>query len=172
MRWIIAPLLLFLINCSGLPTKMQNEPYTDLNLNTIKNNISAYQNTPLRWGGKIIEVINLESSSQAQVLFYPLNHYGRPNINSTTEGRFAITSPQFLDPAIYKQDNEITVTGVLTGSKKFKIGEKTLTLPMISVNHIHLWPKVKEFDYIHAPFYPYPLYDYPGYPFYWDHYYY
>ena len=44
---------------------------------------------------------------------YPLNYYGRPQLNKPSEGRFVIKSTEFLDPAVYAKDKEITVAGTL-----------------------------------------------------------
>lgn len=161
MKWIIAPIIIFLSSCSGLPKVMQNTPYTDLSLSVVKTNISAYKDKPFRWGGKVINVINKENISQIQILFHPLDYYGRPRTTIPTEGRFAISSTQFLDPAVYKKDTEITVSGVLTGEIKQQIGEKTLVLPLLSVQNIHLWPKLQQYNDRYYPYYPYyPFYNY------------
>lgn len=155
MKWLLALLFLSLSACSGLPKAMRNAPYTDINLNVVKTNISAYKGMPFRWGGTIINIKNKESSSLAQILFYPLTRYGRPYTERKTEGRFAISSSQFLDPAIYKEGGEITVTGVLSGEIKQKIGEKTLALPLIAIDQIHLWPIQQRYDNYYYPYSPY-----------------
>ncbi len=166
----------FLTACSGLPKKMRHEPYTRVRLKEVMENPSTYQGQPLRWGGTLVNVSNKKSSSQAQVLFYPLSRYGRPRTDREAEGRFAISQPQFLDPAIYKEGAEITVTGSLSGDIKQKIGEKTLVLPMLKVSNIHLWPKRAQFDhrFQRNPYYYSSPYYYPPFPSYYryDHYYY
>ncbi len=162
MKWIIALLFLLLSSCSNLPTSTQNTHYLKISLNEVRTNISAYYELPFRWGGKIINVSNKETSSQIQILFYPLNNYDRPQINTPTQGRFAITSPNFLDPAIYKEGTELTVTGILKGEITQIIGEKTLILPLLSVEAIYIWPQQRQqyndryrpYFYPHHPYYP------------------
>ena len=157
MRWLLfSTVLIFLNGCSGLPKAMQNEPYTDVGLNTVKADFASYMEKPLRWGGKIINVTNKEDLTQAQLLFYPLNWFGRPSITVETEGRFMISSDKFLDPAVYKEGVEVTVSGVLTAKIKQQVGEKTLTLPVLSIKHIHLWPEYRRYDngyYLQSPYY-------------------
>ncbi len=139
---------------------MQDEPYTDVGLNVVKADFSAYKDMPLRWGGKIIKVTNKEDLSQAQILFYRLNSFGRPRVNIETEGRFMISGNKFLDPAVYKEGTEVTVSGVLARKIKQQVGEKTLTLPVLSIKHIHLWSEHRQYDdgyYLHSPYY-YPYY--------------
>ena len=159
MRWLLFSIaLIFLNGCSGLPKAMKNEPYKDVGLNTVKADFASYMEMPLRWGGKIINVTNKENLSQVQLLFYPLNRLGRPSITVKTEGRFMISANEFLDPAVYKEGVEVTVLGVLTGKIKQQVGEKILTLPVLSIKHIHLWPDRRQYDdngyyYLRSPYY-------------------
>jgi len=165
MKWLLVTFLLFLTGCSGLPTIMQDSSYSNINLSTVKTNIPAYQNKAFRWGGTVINVSNEKDSSLIQLLFYPISRYGRPLIEKKTEGRFAISSPLFLDPAIYKEGTEITVTGILAGKIKQKIGKKTLTLPLLTVDNIHIWPprsQIDERSHI-PPYYSFPYYRYNSY---------
>jgi outer membrane lipoprotein len=172
MKWSLTLLpIVFLTACSGLPKKMRHEPYTRVSLKEAKTNLSNYQNKPLRWGGTLVSVTNKKTLSQAQILYYPINRYGRPNTSRKTEGRFAISQTQFLDPAIYKEGAEITVTGILSGNIKQKIGEKTLIVPMLKTSHIHIWPKHQQFDnrFQHYPYYHPSPYYYPPFPSYYRH---
>ena len=171
MKWLPLCFILFLSACSGLPHPMRDNSYATTHLSLVKTNITAYKDMPLRWGGTIINVLNEKDSSQIQALFYPISNYGRPRIDRKTEGRFAMTSPLFLDPAIFKEGTEFTVTGILSGEIKHKIGKKSLSLPLLTIEQIHLWPAQQQQD---DRFYPYPRYYYPYYrygPYYHDYYY-
>lgn len=154
MKWFLPVFLLLLLNgCSGLPKAMQDEPYTNVGLNSIQADFTTHKGKPLRWGGTIINVTNKENSSQAQLLYYPLNRFGRPRIGET-EGRFMISRDQFLDPAVYKEGAEITVAGTLAGEIKQQVGKKTLTLPLLSIKYIHLWPeRLRYYDEGYYPYY-------------------
>lgn len=162
IRWFLAFLIITLSACSSLPSPMRNIPYTNIGFNEVKTNIASFHNMPFRWGGRIINVTNEESFSQAQLLFFPLNRYDRPNTNRETQGRFAITRAQFLDPAIYKEGTEVTVTGILSGEIKQLIGKKMLTLPLLKIDHIHTWPDRSSYD---DRFYYSPYSSYSHYPF-------
>lgn len=158
MKWFLIPLLLLLNACSGLPKAMRGNDYSSLNLSTVKTNPASYQNTSFRWGGTVINVANEKDSSQIQILLYPLNNYGRPLTNRKAEGRFAIRSPLFLDPAIYKEGLEITVTGILSGEIDQQIGKKRLTLPVLIMENIHIWPTQQQTNnraYPYPAFHPY-----------------
>jgi outer membrane lipoprotein len=107
-----------------------------------------------------------------QVLYYPLNYYGRPDLTKLNEGRFVIKSPEFLDPAIYTKKKEITVAGKLNGEIERTVGKKTIRVPLISSTVTHLWPEIdRNYYYGYGGYggfgYPY----YYGYPYYWGGYY-
>lgn len=175
MKWFLISLLLFLNACSGLPKTMGGNSYSSLSLLTVKANIPSHINSHFRWGGTVINVVNEKDASQIQFLFYPLSRYGRPQTDQQTEGRFAITSPQFLDPAIYKEGVEITVTGILSGKLQQKIGNKTLQLPLLSLENIHIWPEYQQqgdrfYSSPYGAFSPY-YYPYHRYPSFHDYYY-
>ena len=158
MKWFLISLLLFLNACSGLPKTMRGNSYSSLNLSTVKTNLASYQNTSFRWGGAIINVTNEKDSSQIQALFYPLSRYGRPLTDRKTEGRFAISSPLFLDPAVYKEGTEITVTGILSGEIEQQIGKRSLSLPLLRMENLHIWSAQQQTAnriYPYPPFSPY-----------------
>ncbi len=180
-RHLLSICLLLLSACSNLPTAIENPPLYDISYSEATRNIAHFKNAPVRWGGVIIDVENEQNFSLVQVLYYPLGSYGRPKLDKPNEGRFLFKSNDFLDPAVYKKDTEITVAGTLNGDIERKVGNKTLRLPLILSTVIHLWPA-----YVYAPggyyggyggfgySYPYylgyPYYGYYGYPYYWGGY--
>lgn len=167
-------LICLLLNaCSNLPPAIENPPPFDITYSQATQNITHFKDSPVRWGGVIVDVENEQTYSLVQVLYYPLNNYGRPKLNNPNEGRFVIKSPEFLDPAIYTKDTEITVAGTLIGDIERTIGKKKLTLPQVSASVIHLWPEYDRYSYYgyggYGGFgYSYPYYVYP----YWGGFYY
>lgn len=163
--------LIFLLSitaCSTLPPAIKNPPARDISYSQASADITHYRGAPVRWGGVIIDVLNDESFSRLQVLTYPLNCYGRPDRNKRSQGRFYIDSTEFLDPAVYAKDKEVTVAGVLNGDQKLMIGKKMLRLPVIKASTLYLWPNYYYYD----GFYPGYYYGgYYGYPYYWGSYY-
>ncbi len=171
MKWFLTFFIILLTGCSGLPSTMRGKAFSNISLATVNANPAVYQNKSFRWGGTIINVANEKDSSQVQILYYPLSRYGSPLTDRTTQGRFAITSAKFLDPAIFKEGVEVTVTGILSGEIKQQIGKKALTLPLLEVEKIHIWSDYNRRD---DRYYPQQYY-YPSYhfnPFYrHDHFY-
>lgn len=172
MRWFLVALSIVIQGCSSLPVAIKNPPARDLKYNEVIGNISQYQGMPLRWGGTIVQVENEETLTRIQVIYYPLDGQGRPKLSESPAGRFLLESPEFLDPAIYLKGDEITVAGALSGETTRKVGNKTLTLPVISAQTLHLWPERYTADrrdyyppYYYYGMYPYGFYGYYRYPY-------
>ncbi|MEQ1638749.1 MAG: Slp family lipoprotein [Methylococcales bacterium] len=124
MKLYLLLISLLLCGCSSLPTAIKDAPDLAVSYAQAKQNINSYKNTPVRWGGVIIEVENEQSYSLLQVVYYPLNYTGRPQLSKAPEGRFVVKSTDFLDPAIYTKNKEITLAGVLNGDIERIIGKK------------------------------------------------
>ena len=173
-RHLLSICILLLSACSNLPPAIEDPPLYDISYSQATRNIAQYKDAPVRWGGVVIDVENEQNFSLVQILYYPLNSYGRPRLDKPNEGRFLIKTPEFLDPAVYTKDTEITVAGTLKGDIERTVGNKTLRLPLISSTVIHLWQAyVLDNNYGYGGFgYGYPWYGYyPYYPYYWGGYY-
>lgn len=140
MKWSVYLLPLLLMACSNLPPAIEDAPLVDISYPQAVQAVGSYQAAAVRWGGVVIDVENDQTSSLVQVLSYPLNNYGRPRLDKPFQGRFIIKSPEFLDPAVYVKNTEITVAGKLSGDEVRLIGKKELRLPVVSAGVIHLWP--------------------------------
>jgi len=123
-----------------MPPDIKNFSATDIPYQLIAQNTDAYKDTPIRWGGTVIEIENETDSSLMQVLFYPLNRHGYPQTNQPGEGRFAVRTSEFLDPAIFIKGTEVTVTGSVKENIERTVGNKTIQIPLITAQAIHLWP--------------------------------
>jgi outer membrane lipoprotein len=165
MKTYLLTMCLLLVGCSNLPPAIEDPPLYDISYSEATRNIAHFKNAPVRWGGTVIDVENEQNFSLVQVLYYPLNSYGRPQLDKPNEGRFLIKSPDFLDPAVYTKNSEITVAGTLTGDAERAVGNKTLRLPMISAKLIHRWQAYVPGNYYgYGGFgYGYPYYGYYGY---------
>jgi outer membrane lipoprotein len=145
-KYLISSCLL-LCACSHLPPAIENAPTGDLSYNQAIQNINAHKNAMVRWGGVIIDIENEQYQSLIQVLLYPLNSSGRPRLDQANGGRFIIKSPEFLDPAVYTKNAEVTVYGALVGDMEKTIDKKTLKLPVVLLQVIHLWPPYNPYNY-------------------------
>lgn len=170
MKQYLLTLCLLLDACSNLPLAIKNPPLFDISYTQAIQDIAKYRNAPVRWGGVIIDVENEQNFSLVQVLYYPLNGDGRPQTDQSNEGRFLIKSPEFLDPAVYTKNTEITVAGVLIGDLERTIGKKAMRLPLVLATTLYRWPVYVYDNYYDSFGYGYNPY-YGGYPYYWGNYY-
>lgn len=170
MKKYLLTLCLLLSACSNLPLAIKNPPLFDISYAQAIQKIANYRNAPVRWGGIIVDVENEQDFTLLQVLYYPLGSDGRPQTGKQNEGRFLIKSPEFLDPAIYTKNTEITVAGILVGDLERSVGKKIMRLPLIAATTLHLWPVYVYDNYYDGFGYGYGPY-YGGYPYYWGSYY-
>jgi len=122
----------------------------------------AYKGKTVLFGGEIIQTTNTKDGAFIVVMQKPLDRYGVPTEEDISEGRFIIFHPVFLEPLIYSQKKEITVAGVVIGSKKMPVGEVEYTYPLISPIELKLKdPPKKEVmpDYWRLYPRPYTYYD-------------
>jgi outer membrane lipoprotein len=173
MKWHLLPICLLLNACSNLPPAIEHAPSYDLTYSEASQNIARYKNAPVRWGGVIIDVENEQTKTLVQVLYYPLDGYGRPELEEANKGRFIIETSEFLDPTVYTAGKEITAAGILKGDDERTIGKKVMRLPLILATTTYLWASYDRyyngygygFDY--DPYYG----GYGFYPYYWGGYY-
>jgi outer membrane lipoprotein len=172
MKWYLFIICILLNACSNLPKAIKDPPVNDISYTQAIQNINQYKNAPVRWGGTIVEVENEQNFTLVQVLYYPLDSDGEPEIDKSHGGRFVFKTSEFLDPAVYTKSSEITVAGTLIGDIERAIGNKVMRMPLISATTIYRWP-VYVYDSRYDGFgygYGYNPY-YGGYPYYWGNYY-
>jgi outer membrane lipoprotein len=166
MKLYALSICLLLGGCMNLPPAIKDAPVGGISYSQASQSINSHKDAPVRWGGTVIDVENEQSYSLVQVMYYPLNYYGRPQLSEANEGRFAIKSPEFLDPAIYTKNKEITIAGTLKGEIEQTIGKKTIRMPLVSASAIHLWPEAEKNNFYNYGNFGY-CYPYYGYPYYW-----
>lgn len=174
MKRHLLPIFLLLSACSNLPPAIEHAPPYDLGYNEAIQNIAKYKDAPVRWGGIIIDVENEQTKTLVQILYYPLDSYGRPMTDEQNGGRFLIERPEFLDPAVYTRNTEITVAGTIKGDAERAIGKKVMRLPLISATTLYVWPTYERSSYYDGYGYGFgynPYYGGYGYPYYWGGYY-
>lgn len=155
--------LLGLAGCaySGAYSPITDPDFKGPTLQAVRSNPGGFLGRPVRWGGRITRVENRSDATLIEVVEQPLYRYGRPQRSSDTQGRFLARFEGFLDPAVYDQDQPITVVGTLMQSLQGRIGEYPYEFPVVAVNEHRLWED--EPDYGYDPWlygYHYPPYFY------------
>lgn len=124
------------------------------------------RNTPVGWGGLIIKTENHESTASVTILSLPLDEEAEPRSSDKGLGRFIAEFDSFREPAIYKANRRITISGRCRDMQVLKIGEYDYHYPIIEVEASYLWPEQTYRDGDYDPWYPYY---YPYYPYYPHH---
>jgi outer membrane lipoprotein len=141
---------------------------------------AAYVGRRVMVGGDILATRPRPGQTEIEVLSKPLSSGDRPRRGDVSDGRVLITTPEFLDPAVYAEGRRLTVIGTVTGQEERTIGELAYRYPVLAASDIRLWPRevVVPYDepgWMYSPwpyphFYgrPYRLYSpWPPWPPYW-----
>lgn len=171
-------LILSLGACASIPENLRGEYNEGARLAEVQARTDAYIGQEIRWGGIILSVENEHDRSTLEILAYPLDKSSQPKTEELAIGRFLLHSKQFLDPAIYVRDRELTVVGSITGVETKNIGEYGYRYVIVEGRALHLWPQRKETTNSdnYGPMYPwyqpwYPWWDpWYGYPYPYRHY--
>jgi len=152
MKFYILLISLLLSACSVLPSVFNDSRIKDVAYAQVLADADSYKNTMVRWGGVIIGLENKDNQSTLRVMFYPLDYYGRPDIDSSSEGYFVIKSPEPLDPNEYTEGRELVAVGVIEGTTVPSPGHDGIGLPVIKASGIHLWSVAYRNNYYwHCP---------------------
>jgi len=176
MRKIIS--ILFLLSLMGYPgcaTIIKPHDLRDMGadraigLSQVVKNPEAYKGKIVLWGGEIIRTANKKEGTLIEVLQLPLDRSDRPKDVDTSEGRFLVLHPDYLDVAIYRPKRDVALVGEIQGVKTLPLGEIEYVYPFLKAKTIHLWELRPETTKIYHEYPPYP-YRYPywwGYPYWW-----
>jgi outer membrane lipoprotein len=145
---------------SSVPVTIRDAPATRLSIASAQQEPDRAIGRQVRWGGSIIAVVNLERSTQIEVLSRPLDGDGEPRPAADGLGRFIAELPGFVDPAEYPKDRLLTVVGPITGVIKRDVGEYPYPYPVVAATSRYLWPEQTVVPY---PYYPYRWYGWYGY---------
>lgn len=145
-------------------------------ISAVREDISHYEGSYVRWGGTIARVENKKDHTVLEIVARELGDEGRPKGTDFSPGRFLARVDDFLDPAIYQEGRKITVYGVIEGLVEDHIGKHPYKFPVVRARIYHLWKRENVGRYYYPPyyfyyppysFYPYGFYPYGFYPFYY-----
>ena len=170
MKIIYASLMaLVLVGCSSVPDEIASENEEALvGYKVAKHQGEKVAGEPARWGGVIADVRNTEDHTVLEIVSFPLQRWGRPEVSDNSQGRFLAVVNDFIDPDVYKQGRSMSFVGTIGQTQQGKIGEYVYTYPVIEATGYYLWqPERKkshvEVDYsplwfrhnFYSPYYPY-----------------
>jgi outer membrane lipoprotein len=138
---------LFLVGCSTFPDKLQLDD--NAQLTTYEDAASKSEQVKgkmLRWGGTIAKVENKPDATIFEMVYYPLNGYGKPISGDDSMGRFRIRVNGFVDPMVYKVGRLMTFTAQLDGLETGLVGEHEYVFPVATVEAYYLWKDVQRIN--------------------------
>ena len=93
------------------------------------------------WGGRILEIVNLESGTEILVLALPLNSGNVPRIEQQSIGRFVARKQGYLEPMDFAPGRYVSLAGDLLGtSGEWQYEGTSVGLPLVEIRQLHLWP--------------------------------
>ncbi|MCB1858748.1 MAG: Slp family lipoprotein [Gammaproteobacteria bacterium] len=168
--WAVIASLLATGCASPVPDLIKKPPVDDIRVEEVQTNPHRYTGSTVRWGGSIIQVENLRTTTLIEILSRRLLDGGQPVTENDSQGRFKIILPGFAEPGNFPKDRLLTVRGKVTGVVQGNVGAYLYTYPLVESEGYYLWPEEREYRYYdrYDPFY-YPWYPYRwyGYPYYW-----
>lgn len=141
MRIFTVLFVVTLTACAASKPSIHAKSHNEIAYEEVLQNIEAYQEQTVRWGGMIAQVANYENFSELTIVQFPLTRYGVPISTANSGGRFVVRSERFLDPLIYTPEKLATFIGTVKTLQLQKIDQKMLSLPLIHLEQDHVWPK-------------------------------
>jgi outer membrane lipoprotein len=137
---MIFGLALILAGCAGGISRQARSQVTYFGpFNTVQQQPDTHKGETVMWGGRVIETLNKNGSTELSVLQLELTDQGFPVDNDKSQGRFLIRSTEFMDPAIYPEGTLITVVGRVEGAESRLIGEMPYLYTVVNVIEIKKW---------------------------------
>ena len=139
---LILLLLVFAAGCATVvPPDLAREVTPGLTLAKVLKQPEMYKGKTVLWGGKIIRSVNKAKGTLIEVLQQPLDMEDRPKESDQTQGRFIVSMKGYLETALYHQNREVTVVGVVAGVEKLPLGEIKYKYVLLRGKEVNLWPK-------------------------------
>ena len=108
--------------------------------------------TPVRWGGRIVQVEPQPNRTCFEMLSTRLDVYGRPYWAAADDvgSRFIACRVGFYDPALFQVNREVSFAGRIGGYESRRIGQYDYRFPRVEADVVYLWP-VRESGYPTRP---------------------
>ena len=127
--------------CASTPAFDVKNVNTAITPNEAVAKMSTLQGSRVLWGGVIINSKNLETGTHLEILAHPLNSRHRPRVDRDSLGRFVVEHVSYLETVDYAIGRELSLIGMLAGTKEGKIDAASTIYPAVKTEQIHLWPK-------------------------------
>ena len=151
-------LMLALVACASTPPGISivQVPANDIALSEVNGNVQQFVGSPVRWGGRIIKVQELQSADQPQlqleILSYPLGEQGKPVVDAASSSRFVAVMPKPEKTSTYYRNRLVTVFGLVAGSEDYTLASgEVLRLPVVNADDSYTWVDRRDDPYDRGP---------------------
>lgn len=96
------------------------------------------------WGGVIASTSNYAERTLVEVIYFPLDEAGRPQITGESLGRFRVYVGDFVDPFVYRPGRSVTVLGTLGVREKGLVGYYPYDYTVLHCIEMHLWSDMQQ----------------------------
>lgn len=143
-----------------------------INVAQVLANPEAFTGQTLLLGGPIVDIKTDREGTTLEILNYQLDRWGEPR--APQEGRFLVSTEQFLDPEIYRVGTFVTMTGTVVGSEVRPLRDGEYRYPVLTAGeikrwtpypHYYAWPQYYGPNPYWHPYQPWSTWGYPPYYF-------
>ncbi|RWR03794.1 membrane protein [[Pantoea] beijingensis] len=128
-----------LSGCVSIPNAVKgSSPTPQQDLIRVMNAPQLYVGQESRFGGKVVNVTNLDGRTRLEIATQPLDESARPILGSASVGRIYADINGFVDP-VDVNNQMVTVVGPIKGSEKGKIGQAVYNFVIVSVSGYQRW---------------------------------
>ncbi|HUT71596.1 MAG TPA: Slp family lipoprotein [Desulfatiglandales bacterium] len=139
--WLLTTAALAVAGCAAVISQESLKTVDQgIGFEQVLENPDAYRGKVVLLGGEIIKTENLPNKTVIIVLQRSLGYRQEPTSEGESKGRFIVSAPGFLDPAIYRPRRKITVVGSVMGKEVRPLGELEYTYPIIEKKELYIWP--------------------------------
>ncbi|MES9869965.1 MAG: Slp family lipoprotein [Sedimenticola sp.] len=92
------------------------------------------------WGGVVLASENLEKSTLFEILAYPLDWRGGPDVTEASIGRFQALGEGYMETGDFPRGRALTLMGKVTEVRVGKVGEAEYLFPIVEIRKLWLWP--------------------------------
>lgn len=130
----------FLVGCNFLPERLEvAETLELLPFDEVGDMDLEPTNYQALWGGVIARTVNYTDRTQIEVIYFPLNNRGEPELNKDSLGRFRVYVGDFIDPFVYRPGRSVTILGTLGVREKGYVGHYSYDYTVLHSIELHLW---------------------------------
>lgn len=112
----------------------------DVSASDVQQAPERYSGAEIVWGGRIVGVENREDTTEVEVVSYPLDRDQQPIVEASTQGRFLLVLPGYVEALDYPVGRHLSVHGQLAGTRVGRVQEHEYVYPLVRGRAVNVWP--------------------------------